>query len=356
MALALILTASLSVPTFATTSEISDTELAENSIDSKIETVVESKIAYAEADISVEATKTLVDFSGNEYKLVECNPSGYYIVHPESGVIVEYSTNSPSPYEGYNTGLYYCGPTYYYIKSGDAYTHTITNENLNVEDVAEAVEVSNRLNTQLIACEDENAVNFIEGNTSEFSTDTATRSLSSTDYWVTSYTWFKNLTSGFGYVSGGYCGYIAANLILKYWNYRGGISLHWVYAITNSTELTNALISIGEDLGYSANSYAWTIEDVVDEFCSQNSLPGNATWALTNIGIQTEIGTNQRPCILFGNLENAGNHAVVVYGYNLYESPGYTTYICHFGWNNYSEVHLSMAGTSVLGSNTKYSP
>jgi hypothetical protein len=53
-------------------------------------------------------------------------------------------------------------------------------------------------------------------------------------------------------------------------------------------------------------------------------------------------------------LDGAGNHAVVAYGYNEYENPGYYTYICHYGWNgSYSEVHV-YGGTSVFGSNTKY--
>ena len=30
-----------------------------------------------------------------------------------------------------------------------------------------------------------------------------------------------------------------------------------------------------------------------------------------------EIKNNKRPCILFGDLPNAGQHAVVVYGYNV---------------------------------------
>lgn len=58
---------------------------------------------------------------------------------------------------------------------------------------------------------------------------------------------------------------------------------------------------------------------------------------------------------------NAGNHAVVVYGFNTYENGDYTTYVCHYGWNkkgnnDYTAVHISSITGSIFGSNTKYNP
>lgn len=133
--------------------------------------------------------------------------------------------------------------------------------------------------------------------------------------------------------------------MLKYWDYRGTIDLPSPYSYVSTTDLTNRLIAIGADLGYGASTWASPIANVINEFCYQQGLPEEAGWAIGGYGITTEISSNHRPSILFGNLDGAGNHAVVAYGYNEYENPGYYTFVCHYGWNevdgeSYSAVHV----------------
>lgn len=320
-------------------------------LDERITSFVEAKIATIEAKITVDRVKTLSDLAGNEYKLIECNPTGYFIIHPESGILVEYATDAKSPYASIDSELYYGGPTYYYVKSEGSYTHTVLDTTIDNDKLEAAIQKCNTLNDELISQTNNTSARYFTGESNDLSSFTV---LADTDYWVTSYTWLKNRTSGFGYVSGGYCGYIASNLVLKYWNYRGTIDLPSSYSTTNSTALTNELIDVGSGLGYGASTWASPIANIIDEFCSQQDLPEEAGWAAGVFGITTETKSNKRPCILFGNLDGAGNHAVVAYGYNEYENPGYYTYICHYGWNgSYSEVHV-YGGTSVFGSNTKY--
>lgn len=345
--LVVVMTFSVSIPAFAV-----EIEKAESLIDSRIMSLVEAKIDASNVKININMIKNLKDFAGNEYKLVECLPTGYYIIHPESGIVIESSPSAKSPYDGFDSNLYYGGPTYYYVKSQGDYVHTVLDTVLDNNKFAETVATCNVVNNELISQININVTNYIDGNSSNL--PLITDKASGNDYWVTNYTWFKNLKSKFGYMYGGYCGYIAANLILKYFDDRGKIDLPSPYNTVNSTALTQELIDIGDDLGYGAGTWAYDIADVINEFCSQQNILEEASWAIGVAGLNTEIKSNKRPCILFGNLDAAGNHAVVAYGYNDYENSGYNTMICHYGWNgNYSEIHV-YGGTSIFGSNTKY--
>lgn len=341
---------SLSIPAFAV-----GTERVESFIDSKVMSFVEAKIYASGYNVKANNVKNLLDFGGNEYKLVECIPSGYYIVHPESGIIVESSPSAKSPYDGLESNIYYGGPTYYYLKSGDNYIHTVLDTIIDNSMLNATAETCNRINNELISKTNKIVASYFKGDYSE-APPVAYRA--GIDYWVTSYDWFQDLNSGFGYKTGGYCGYIAANLILKYFDNRGKIDLPSAYSQIDSIALTNELVDIGDALGYGAATYGYDIADIINEFCLQEGLPEEANWAVAGYGLTTEIGTNKRPCIIFGNLQGAGNHAVVAYGYNIYENPGYDTFVCHFGWNevgstSYSEVHI-YAGYSIYGANVKY--
>lgn len=79
----------------------------------------------------------------------------------------------------------------------------------------------------------------------------------------------------------------------------------------------------------------------------------SASWHTVVSGVTNEIGNYRRPVILFGNFPSADNHAIVAYGYNHWENSGAFTFICHYGWDNYSNIHV-YAGNSTFGSNTQY--
>lgn len=66
-----------------------------------------------DTEASINSTKTLYDFAGNTYTLVECAPTGYMIMCDDSATMVEYSGTSPSPYLGLTNNLYYGGPSYF---------------------------------------------------------------------------------------------------------------------------------------------------------------------------------------------------------------------------------------------------
>ncbi len=321
-------------------------------IDSKVSDIITSKINVLNEDITVMHVKTLLDFAGNTYKLVECNPIGYFILHVESGTIVEYSTKARSPYIGFSEKIYYAGPTYYYVAENDNFTHTIFEEILSSESIETAMSISAQSHFELLQNKNIAVTNYISGTHDGLSTDVNSyNSASNTDYWVNTPSWFRNRTS-FGYVSGGYCGYIAANLILKYHNSEGNISLPIEYsAPTSSTTLTQTLI----DYGTSASTTAVSMTAILNTFCRNTDIPAVADSVLGINGVVSEIRDYERPCILFGNMEDAGAHAIVAYGWNEYENPGWDTFICHYGWSgsSWTEVHV-YGGTSIYGTSLLY--
>lgn len=326
-----------------------------NTTSERIALLTEQKLNTLGADLIVDNVQLIEDFSGNEYALVECSPIGYFIYHIDSGVCVEYNINAQSPFINSEGEVLYGGPTYYYEEADGEYVHTILDSTLDTEALTDLAEQCNDWNIELLTFADDDSAKYIQGISDDLPAEI---NRTGTNYWVTSKSFFTSATSGFGYKSGGYCGYIAANLVLKYWDYRGTIDLP---SYSSTTGLTNALIKIGED-DYGSSTWAASISSIMNTYCANNSLPEKASWAVGVYNVTSEID-NKRPVILFGNLDNysAGNHAVVVYGYNTYENDGYYTFRCHFGWNSttnndYTDVHVSGATGSIFGSNTKYKP
>lgn len=346
LAITLVLTANISV--FAA-SEMTST--INKTTEQRVERIVEGKIASIGKNITVKDVDIIKDFDGNDYAVVDCDPKGYFIYHVNSGVCVEYNLGAKSPFANVSGTPMYGGPANYFEKEQEKYIHTVTGLQLGKEAVAAVKEECKLQNKEFLAKPIQETKKYLDGTTNQLEVQ-VTRA--NTDYWVSNYTYFKNKTSNFGYKSGGYCGYIAANLILKYWDYRGKINLP---TYSSSVGLTNELIGLGS----SAATVAWDISSVMNKYCKNHSLPEKAHWAVGVFNIDGEIKNDKRPCILFGNLSNhnAGNHAVVVYGYNTYENSGYNTYVCHYGWdskdgNTYSEVHVCGGTGSIFGSNTKY--
>lgn len=308
--------------------------------------LIESK----DFDIVAANTKTLYDFSGNPYTLVECIPTGYYILSNNSGVYSEYSETSPSPYAGYNTELYYGGPTYYYVKDGDEFHHTLfQSEVLTSVESLEMQQYCEQMNSVLLSKQSD--VSLATSNTNSLSP----MGSSIPEVYVPNSSFFSTYLTGFGYketaAGEGLCGYIAANLVLQYWQSRDEFTLPYSSSEISCGELTDDLYVVGQDLGYSNSTVAWEISNVLNTFCQSKNLPQVAAWGIGNYGVTSEIDTG-RPSILFGNLLTPygtySNHAVVAYGY---EDVPNGRFIVHFGWNNYAKVYVD---EGILGSNTCY--
>lgn len=313
--------------------------------------VTNSMIEASNYEIVATNMKLLNDFSGNTYTLIECEPTGYYILDDDTGVYVEYSGSAPSPYKEYKNGesLYYGGPTYYYINENGTFKHTILSfEVLSSNEVSQMQVQSQEMNCALEANPDSTMLAALSGNSfarMSMESEPSRKYVDNPDF-------FMNYGTGFGYASGGICGYIAANLLLQYWQDQGKFTLPYDQAQISNAELTLELYRIGvEELGLSAGTTGWDIASVINAFCKKNKLPEVAAWGLGQYDVSGEIDI-KRPSILFGAFENnnAKNHAVVVYGYQ-YGTTNGRKYIAHFGWDDYPEVIIEPI---AFGSNTCY--
>lgn len=177
-----------------------------------------------------------------------------------------------------------------------------------------------------------------------------------------------------GYKNGGYCGYIAAAMLIGYydtfirdcmddgWLYMSGtgVNRHFTgYGLVDrlfgfgngktsstSTTIREAMNAYFRYYGYNLGSY-----DMITPFFSGTTLKN--------------LIDKNTPSILFGDLGNAtrpngssaeigpegGNHAVVVYGYKKGGTGGALySFLAHYGWSNYSMSTINYKSYSVFGS------
>lgn len=333
---------------FNSISVVADVPLQE-AMDNEVKKYIQEYFLQDEATVEIDTIKHIQGFNGEEYSVIECTPKGYFIVDAKTKIVLEYNLYAQSPYFELNEEEgYYGGVTGYYKKVGEKYVHTIINEVLNEQDVEQMVENCNEIRKEIMGAKKK----------------TIAYSSEKVDYWVRDYTWLANRKGNFGYYcppgSNGICGYIAGNIILKYWQHIGAFHLPSPYSTMGSTDLTLYLRRQG---GHD-DSYGWTIKDAINKFCKEFGYPQNASWGIGVAGVPEEIKTYRRPCILFGLFRTDSEtkkypHAIVAYGCNTYENSYFYTFICHFGWesdqnSNYSEVHVSGAQNGIFGSNTKY--
>ena len=335
--------------------------------------------------------KELQDFNNNLYYLVECNP-GYYIIEAETGMYVEYSTISEAPYKNCTGNkLYYAGPTFFYEEVNGKIVHTIEkNEILNTDTIQGAKLASANLRTELL-------------NTAEKRIETTSKTRMSVPKvdgrnvvpynvepemptYVTGYDNLKylgmvyrdqygNITpesrraaeKRLGYVDGGYCGYIAGNLLMYYWQMRLGgnyVPEAWLGSINgdvglNGPNLTQILINYGKIRGIGAGTTPIDIYNVLCDYQDSQGFGGVVGYDyLGSYNVIAEIGRD-RPSILFGYLPDPQpgatshiTHAVVAYG--IYESDA--SIFCNYGWPGYSEVVLWGHQSMAFAGCTTYTP
>jgi len=323
--------------------------------------------------------KTLYDFAGNTYTLVECEPTGYMILCDDSATMVEYSGKSPSPYYGFAENLYYGGPTFFYVLQGDTLIHTVTGLQLKYSDVAMPAEKSSTLmHEDLTREKNENALKFIENG---IKLDTETVPIYGHNWTVVNNaSFFRNKTTytQMGYVSGGYCGYIAANLLVGYYdtfhtsfgfnsNYMtgSGVNRHFT-----GGGLTNELISVANSIPLllpkpQNGSTGTTIRKTMNKFFKNKGVSGTygsydmITPFFSGTTLKNKVDSDT-PSILFGDLGDAtapngnsapgGNHAVVIYGYKSGGTGGALwSLLAHYGWSGFSESTVNYLHYSVFG-------
>lgn len=324
-----------------------------------------------DADISADTIKALLDFAGNSYTLIECEPSGYMIYHNASGQFVETSATSPSPYAGFDKNLYYAGPTQYYVLENGIYKHTVIDESHTQDEVDAYSAVCEQANENYIESANVDIIDYIESGEQQqvSSIAEALSANESAPTYITNAYCLSNCetASEMSYFGKNACGYIAAALLMLW--YRETINSTYL-STNNSTgqsylKLKNGVHVFNGDPNnyangktFSYNLWRWhsglgqsdyengyygtgagEIATTLESYVKGKGLPytyDTDVLPLTS-SIISKIDSRDRPYLLWGTgvqpvdeSQKKCDHAVIVYGH----WNGYL--LCNFGWPGYS--------------------
>ena len=340
---------SLCIPICATENPFSHAnERVVNLAQEKMESIAK---ADSTACPNILTTKKLVDFAGNSYTLFEYSPTGYSIYSDATGVFVETSSESPSPYAKYANfvdDLFYGGPLCYFFfsKEDGCYVHTILGE--KVYSIPKLAQRSSKLHTALIESRDEKALGFVQ-NEGAMQESYSTRAIR----YVDNYTYIRNLQSGteMGYaydsVAGeGMCGWIASGIAILYLQLNSGARLIPTSPsyVSNNRFTGPAFTQLLRSYGNNSDTTGSDLAAAILSYADDKNYPLTATHYLTVSTSEMEnIIDESIPVVAGGHIWDCQqnnplqgvNHYIVIYGYDANE------YICHYGWSNYSNVHFN---------------
>lgn len=350
----------------------------------RLNSVFEYKLSEIDPyhSLTISSIKSATDFLDNPYKIIECSPSGYMIYDETNGIFTEYSKSSPSPYLNRFGSLYYCGPTFYYhldVKTNNLVNPIDTSESIPYYEIEAYSDSCQEYANLYSTMRNETVLNYVENSTAgiSFAQLINARGTYSTNSVKTSEVlypnFFRNMPEYFGYKSGGYCGYIALNMIIayqdKYYNDNVMQNSFWKN-YGNSDFATSPQLKNGNEsfthyiftnfptdniLVNGGGSFSSVIAGVSEDYYNSINQPlshSSKIWGtFTKYTIMNELDADN-PVILFGDISHADRtnslfHGVVLYRYTheggFWNDPVYTV---HFGHTNYSEVVL----TGILGS------
>ena len=348
---------------------------------------IEGMNSEYETSATRSTTKTLLDFAGNTYTLIECEPTGYMIMCDDSATMVEYAGDSPSPYLGLTENLYYGGPSFFFVYEDGQYRHTITNDILinnpslhtrSADTTDEAVSISAQMHSDLVSDSNQTALNYIENGIMPRTEIIGLYGESWTCVNNMAFFAGKTTSTQIGYRDGGYCGYIAAAMLIGYfdtfirdciddgWLYMSGSGIHRHFTgpglvnrlfnqfsngnhNSTSTTIRQTLNAYFKYYGYDLGSY-----DMITPFFSGTTLK-NWIDKTTPIVLFGDIGYATRPKPEDNTDVETGprgdTHAVVVYGYKKGGTGGSIySFLAHYGWERYSTSTINYKSYSVFGS------
>lgn len=363
---ALFLTIAICMP-FGVVAHAENNSISIDSSATRLVSVFQNVADSWENDRTLAGTKTLSDFAGNTYTLAEYYPTGYMIFNNEAALMMESAENSPSPYLGMTSNLYYAGPTHYYFYNAvyAQYIHTIEEAVMTSDEVSERAEICSNAQIEMNKIADVKLKNYIEGSsTSTMSIEPLTSD--GYTYIGGNEDFFKNLTTHelMGYYEtdsgGGCCAYVAAGLVLLYYDYFHNDSF-----IDDETYLNddgNAFVGeefakhlyvdigkgkLGYDNAINATEAAKVMQKYLSEDCSI-TMPYWAASMPSKANVVAQLKQN-RPVIYadrWNNPKPAGgtvDHSIVIYGYD-----SSNNLVAHFGWTDYVHVECSSSALALF--------
>ena len=335
--------------------------------ETRLVSVLQSVADSWESDRTLVSTKTLLDFAGNTYTLAEYSPTGYMIFNDEAALMMEKAENSPSPYAGLTSNLYYAGPTHYYVYNmvSDQYTHIISETVMTSDEVSERTEICSNAQIEMNQIADVELKSYIENGTVS---TMSIQPLSSDGYTYIggNEDFFKNLTTHelMGYYetdSGdGCCAYVAAGIVLLYYDYFHNDDFidDETYlnddgdAFVGETFAKHLYIDIGKGkLSYDNAINATEAAKVMQKYLSVDRSITMTYWSASmpskaNVVAQLKLNRPVIYCDRWNNPKPAGgtvDHAIVVYGYD-----SSNNLVAHFGWTNYTHVECSSPALALF--------
>lgn len=328
----------------------------------------------AEVGLSIYRIEGLSDFAGNQYTLVELHPFGYMIYHNDSGIFVERSPTSLSPFAGlYDETLYYGGFTNYLYGTDDGFVCVVSEEIVEA-DVAEEYNwagFSGGVADYFLDVADYAVLDYVEHGF--MSVQTMSNGMPSAWTNVADWGFVQRQTvsqTGANKPNEGHCGFVALAILIGYFDHvpanrgmeiiNGGLTPRRVTNRHTATALVQAnfvedLRVVGDIIGvgrqainitearnvarrYFQDRGVWNrISDILD----------TTALTTTNNRIRNNISAN-RPVYLSseglpGTSGKIGGHAVVGYGTRT-EGNGSFTVRVNYGWGN---AHTISGGHAV---------
>ncbi|HBF68026.1 MAG TPA: hypothetical protein DDW20_01730 [Firmicutes bacterium] len=329
----------------------------------KISIILEEVQKYSKEILIVKNSKTIFDFAENSYFLVTFKNKGYAVLNNQINDIVEISLDAQNEFANQKI-IYYVPWNGFYLEKNNKIQHYIYMREINNYEIeyfrAFSLAYSQKakidketFNNELMSIEDQEGK--VDGQIVKADVEVP-------------YSWYFKLNkNNFPENKDGYCGYVAASMLLAYHEIfisSGYFSLAQssTYLCEHFEELNNNMWSNvpslldsfpkdmwGNDIGSSTPS---VIHSAINSFMSGKDKQYEIydfVWKFATIKDPIKDGV---PAIYFGNMpmfnddnpSQRGNHAIVVYGYF---NNG--KLLCHYGWPNYNQVIMSELGMFQQG-------
>jgi len=291
--------------------------------------------------------KQLKDFSGNGYTLFECAPSGYLIYNNATGIFVEGSAETKSPYDGYSGELLYAGIMNYFCKNTDSEICVNIKTGNKIEATSELINHCDQLQNNLdTSCELGLSINERE------SDSVASTVTSSGTTFVDNYGYIRNLRTqtqmGYAYDYAneeGMCGWIASGIVILYIQCNSGAQ---VIPTTNAYVSNNKFTGNGftwllRGYGVDSDTIGSDLAGAILNYTDDYNFPLTATHRLivSNNPFNYYIN-NDLPVVAGGRIWDCRgewyewvDHYIVIYGYNDSE------YVCHYGWSGDNCIYFN---------------
>lgn len=326
-------------------------------------------------ELQIKRIKTLCDFAGNQFVLTEFSTSGYSIYDVNSGTIVEVNVYGSSPYLDSTGELLYVPLNGYYARNGKVITDLIEGEAISEETAEYLAIYSEEYSKASAQSAKEENIDFVNGDSQIEPADYEVHYGEELVYADTEvpYSWYFKLNNDqFPHNGKSFCGYTAASMLLgyneffnstgyfseeesrKYINpYIGNIPSTWPSSAKTTSpggvpEIIDAFPTEvwGDDIGGSTPSDIDTaIKNFMDGKDKEFEIY-NFVSIFANVYDPIKDGC---PAILFGNLDHVQQSGKVMHAVVAYGSYDDGRLLCHYGWEGYQQVVISLPGLFEFG-------